>query len=126
VGESRLVYVLRMAVFPIVQTGRTIVHQGWTARAIFLFSFVVAFLLFRSRTEKTESPPGGMVVESAGLSRGEHCPVICLNLLLDSATPSLAIGACWSRWPPASTFTLELCRQGARGMFSCFRGGSKE
>ena len=56
------VYVARMAVFPVVQTGRTLLNQGWTARAVFLFSFVVAFLLLRSRVEKDTSLPGGVVV----------------------------------------------------------------
>ncbi|MBL0173266.1 MAG: hypothetical protein IPP90_21790 [Gemmatimonadaceae bacterium] len=76
------VYVARMAVLPIIQTGRTLFNQGWTARAIFLFSFVVAFLLLRSRAEKDETLPGGVVVGLLGFLVVSIVLSFAFNLLL--------------------------------------------
>jgi|JI10StandDraft_1071094.scaffolds.fasta_scaffold17604_4 hypothetical protein len=119
------VYVLRMAVFPIFQTGRTLVHHGWTARAIFLFSFVVAFLLFRSRTEKTESPPGGVVVGLLGFLVVSIVLSFALNLLLRLGN---AVAGYWGVLVAMATgiyFTLELAGK-VREFVQLFRGGTRE
>jgi hypothetical protein len=102
------VYVLRMVVFPIVQTGRTLVNQGWTARAIFLFSFLVAFLLLRARAAKTESLPGGMFAGIVGFLAISIVLSFAFNLLLRLGN---AVAGYWGVLVAIATgiyFTLEL------------------
>jgi hypothetical protein len=119
------VYVARLAVFPIVQTGRTLFNQGWTARAVFLFSFIVAFLLLRAGTKGRDSVPGGVLLSVVGFLAVSIALSFSLNLLLRLGN---AIAGYWGVLVAIVAgiyFTLELAGK-VREFAELLRGHPKE
>lgn len=119
------VFVVRVAVLPIVQTGRTLLNQGWTARAIFLFSFVVAFLLLRASTKERDSMPGGMVLSVLGFLAVSILLSFAFNLLLRLGN---AVAGYWGVLVAIVAgiyFTLELAGK-VREFVELLRGQPKE
>ena len=56
-----LVNVARMAVFPVFQAGWTLFDRGWTARVVFLLSFLAALALAIPAAERADSLPGAVI-----------------------------------------------------------------
>lgn len=55
------VTLVRMAIFPILQSGWTLFSHGWTARVVFIISLLAALGIAASATESSDSLPGAVV-----------------------------------------------------------------